>query len=59
MKQLIKDLRTLYRIWKLMRTNYYIMTFDNGITGEVFYNLQSRKHFKRLLAVTRKQCVFS
>ena len=59
MKQFIKDLRTLYRIWRLMRTNYYIMTFDNGIIGEVLYNLQSRKLFKRLLAVTRKQCVFS
>ena len=58
MKQLIKDLRTLYRIWKLMRTHDYVMTFDDGIIGNVFYKVQSRKQFKRLLAITRKKCVF-
>ena len=57
MKHFINDLRKLYRIWKLMRNNYYIMTFDNGTIGEVFYNVESRKHFKRLLAITRKKCV--
>lgn len=59
MKHLINDLRTLYRIWKLMRHNYYVMTFDNGTTGVVLYNIRSHKHFKRLLAITRKKCVFS
>lgn len=58
MKRFIKDLRSLYRIWRLMRTHYYIMTFDDGIIGEVFYNVESRKHFKRLLAITRKKCQF-
>ena len=58
MKHFINDLRKLYRIWKLMRTNYYIMTFDDGIIGEVFYNVESRKHFKRLLEITRKKCQF-
>ena len=58
MKHLINDLRTLHRIWKLMRTHDYIMTFDNGIIGNVFYKVQSRKQFKRLLAITRKKCVF-
>ena len=58
MKRFINDLRKLYRIWKLMRNNYYIMTFDDGIIGEVFYNVESRKHFKRLLAITRKKCQF-
>lgn len=59
MKQLIKDLRTLRHIWRLMRNNYYVMTFDNGTIGEVFYKVESRKQFKRLLAITRKKCVFS
>lgn len=59
MKHFINDLRKLYRIWKLMRNNYYVMTFDNGIIGEVFYKVESRKHFKRLIAITRKKCVFS
>ena len=58
MKRFIKDFHKLYRIWRLMRTHYYIMTFDDGIIGEVFYNVESRKHFKRLLAITRKKCVF-
>lgn len=58
MKLFINDLRTLYRIWRLMRHNYYIMTFDNGFKGEVFYKVESRKQFKRLLAITRKKCVF-
>lgn len=58
MKHFINDLRKLYRIWKLMHNNYYIMTFDNGIIVEVFYNVESRKHFKRLLAITRKKCQF-
>lgn len=58
MKRFIKDLRTLHRIWKLMRNNYYIMTFDNGTIGEVFYKVESRKQFKRLLAITRKKCQF-
>ena len=58
MKRFINDLRKLYRIWKLMRNNYYIMTFDDGIIGEVFYNVKSRKHFKRLIAITREKCVF-
>ena len=58
MKHFINDLRKLYRIWKLMRTHDYIMTFDNGIIGNVFYKVQSRKQFKRLLAITRKKCQF-
>lgn len=58
MKHLINDLRSLFRIWRLMRHNYYVMTFDNGIIGEVFYKVESRKQFKRLLAITRKKCVF-
>lgn len=59
MKKLFQDLRTLHRIWRLMRTHYYIMTFDNGITGECLYNLRSRRHFKALLSITRKKCHFS
>lgn len=58
MKQFIKDLRTLHRIWKLMRTHNYVMTFDDGIIGNVFYKVASRKQFKRLLAITRKKCIF-
>lgn len=58
MKHFINDLRTLYRIWRLMRNNYYVMTFDNGTIGEVFYKVESRKQFKRLLAITRKKCQF-
>lgn len=58
MKHFINDLRTLYRIWRLMRHNYYVMTFDNGTIGEVFYKVESRKQFKRLLAITRKKCQF-
>lgn len=58
MKHFINDLRTLYRIWRLMRHNYYIMTFDNGTDGVCLYNLRSRKHFKQLLAITREMCQF-
>lgn len=58
MKRFINDLRKLYSIWRLMRTYNYIMTFDNGINGEVFNNVESRKHFKRLLAIIRKKCQF-
>lgn len=59
MKHFINDLRKLYRIWRLMRHNYYVMTFDNGVTGVVLYNIRSHEHFKRILSITRKKCVFS